>query len=782
MNCKISQLVVSPESKSGPIGKIILSQPSQAEENLLGRLFVVAEIQSRRLDNLVLVDHIVNCLNQNYYTSEELIYLEKTGHATIEGIFENAVTKLNKQISDFLINQHITFSPESASLTIGTIFENKIFFSNIGSNKGILIYEPKNKDAKTVDGFLSINITKNTAEPIREIFDQNKLFSSTVKGLIPLGAAFIFTNESLYEFLDERQLIKIISSLPPAGATKQIKNIIEQSSLFVPFLTLIIKNQKPLIEETYKERPSSADLTPKTIEVKATSSHYYNQENRNQDKNYKHPLSEAIASRRSNEIAPPKDIDRQSIKALNKTEEDTAAILRPTGLFTTETIKKFTSFLDFKKINKIFKKSTIIIERRSVAKKTIISGLKSIFNKIQKIIGFVIGLIIGFFKIITNPAERKALISELKNKKNNLKLKHWLMLGLIIASLIFLIFNIFNLNNKRIEKDRQATITANKKNLDDLFNNLAGQLICCDENAKVIAKNIENEINKLPAKFDDEKKMIEDYKKRLQNSADFLYHLTRLNDLEKIDGVPDNANYLYGAEQYLIIPSGKELRLFDAKNKTSLNATINLGQENCRPLAADSSSGFFNCYTNNKIISVNLKNRAVSESTISDMPADVISGAIWNNRLYLVSGNDKLIYRFNKNGTNYSSKTTWLGGPAELNTIKDLTIDGYVYLLSENNIIKYRSGNRQDFTVAPISPELSADSFTTNSKADTIYILDKKNKRIVALNKKGELAGQYMSDSWNNLKALALSADGKELYVLSDNNVWVVKANQLLTR
>jgi len=70
----------------------------------------------------------------------------------------------------------------------------------------------------------------------------NKLFSNVVSGKIPVNGYFLVINEALSEYLSNKQLIRIITKLSPAGAAEQIRNLLEQINSYVSFLGIIIKN------------------------------------------------------------------------------------------------------------------------------------------------------------------------------------------------------------------------------------------------------------------------------------------------------------------------------------------------------------------------------------------------------------------------------------------------------------------------------------------------------------------------------------------------------------
>ncbi|MFH0951261.1 MAG: hypothetical protein V1765_02185, partial [bacterium] len=311
MNYKIAQLAVSPEQKTDTISKIFISQPAAEEEALLGRLFIVVDLKTNHPEMVRLVNFIIDQAKQNYYRNEQIILLQRTASVKVENIFESAIAKLNQNIVEYLTTEKVKFSVTNVNITVGVIYRNELHLANLGRNKALLLYRSKNP----ADDFDLMDITKNHGESNKDIFNINKLFSNIINGAIPMGSYFLFTNEALAEYLSEKQLIKIITTLPPASAVEQIRNILMQTNVYVPFLALIIQNGR-FSQEDF-EQPANP------IRARQTA-----------------PLPD----KRSIPLQTEKK--HGSIEALHLTEEKTAKLLSPTGLISFSRLKTIFNRLD----------------------------------------------------------------------------------------------------------------------------------------------------------------------------------------------------------------------------------------------------------------------------------------------------------------------------------------------------------------------------------------------------------------------------------------------------
>jgi hypothetical protein len=91
--------------------------------------------------------------------------------------------------------------------------------------------------------------------------NRSTLFSSVISGEIPPSSYFVFTSEAFSEYLPDKDLLAIVTKLPPIVATEQMKNILGKINSFIPFLGIIIKNTVGLEASEMREeneKPLSA--------------------------------------------------------------------------------------------------------------------------------------------------------------------------------------------------------------------------------------------------------------------------------------------------------------------------------------------------------------------------------------------------------------------------------------------------------------------------------------------------------------------------------------------
>ncbi len=102
-----------------------------------------------------------------------------------------------------------------------------------------------------------------------------------------------------------------------------------------------------------------------------------------------------------------------------------------------------------------------------------------------------------------------------------------------------------------------------------------------------------------------------------------------------------------------------------------------------------------------------------------------------------------------------------------------ISIDGSIFALStEGEIYRYYKGKKEE-TLAPLLyPSLKTAKKIYTSPGIPLFLLDSKKKRVVVLNKEGEIAEQIMHESFKDLKDMSVSEDGKKIYLLLNRKVY----------
>ncbi len=749
MNYKIAQLVLNPNTgnKKELLSETYIAQPDMQKEMLGGKIFILAEIKIKKSEAKKIINFLITKLNTNYYQNEKLLLREKISALKIEHIFESALARTNKQLAIFLENNKIKAS--KLNIIIGVIYENNLHFTNIGKNKALLIVRTGSKSTQNSKSskYKIIDITREANEDTKKTDNTQKIFTNVISGSIPEGGYFLFVNEAFTEYLSNKQLIEIITALPPLSAAEQIKNILSKINSYIPFICIIIKN-------TLNEQ------TAEKLQITSAT--------------------------------------QESIVNLKNTEESTEQFLSPSG------------FINFKKISKIpftflknkqtTKKNTLFIKDKIFAKKkNNFYYLLKITNTIKNLFFYLFNAIICLTKIIKDKKILQPIVNNTKeiahkNKTTNITIRSLNRKSkiLFIASLIFLFvffINIQIIHNKNKELKQ-------KKEYKNLINTIqqkqnqteASLLYDNNEKAKKTLKETEELLKKMPKKSEEEKKRYNEFYYKFTQQLEKIRKIKRLNNLielanfSKLNNSAQSQNIIFNPKTNKIYAGdSKQQSIYIFNVPDNITTTIADLGNSIRTFLYPAINQNNNVYyfDQEDILELNCQSNEISKLPIklSTPNSNIVSLDTYNNNIYLLDKKDGQIYKYLSTATGFNSGHKWIKENINLKDAIDLSIDGYIYILKSNGeVVKLLKGYHKKFSLEEIEPKLkNPTKIFVSPELNFIYILEPSQKRLLVFNKKGNFLYQYTSDKLNKLKDFAIDEQNNIIYFLNNNSIYAAE-------
>lgn len=758
---KIASLILN-SSKFNGICDVFIAQPDSLKETLAGKIFVLAEIGGKKNDCRKIFDFLVTDLNNSYYNDEKILLRDKIEGLKIENIFEAALAKTNKALSEFLLEEKIKINPAVTNLTVGVIYENKLHFSSFGRNRALLVYGHNER-------YELINVEANAAEQNSEKSSLEAtsvktpmLFSSVISGEIPSNSYFVFTSEALPEYLSGQDMMGIITKLPPIVAAEQIKNILTKINTYVPFLGIIIKNTAGLNQVEAKETPGEV--------LSANSSIIGLNYTEQKTEQMLAPAGLINFSRTLKSIKKTiKDIyprTNTSSKRVYKNEhkEDDKPLPLDLGLGQTNrlNIPRPESFLIKEKV--FFKKKA----------NWFFTGLKNILFTLPR---------------LANPRFWSAIIGNLKNWLKTLNSKSRL---LFIGSGIFIglfAISLFLTNWNHVRQQENTNFNNLVTQIEDRSALVDQRLLYDNESG---AQEMLNEAQGLLATLPHEKKsQLEVYNrlavklKELEQKTQKIVKSDQLKKVNDLGGLGINSlifsgGKIYGASDkiiYTLTPNSA------SSTKNEVASTISLK----RP-QLDSKNSRIYYWGDKQIVKFDFKTNKTSLINISsstDLASSPANFSIFNNNLYLLNQPENQINLYKNERNGFSNKSFWLKEAIDLSQASDLVVDGSIYVLkNDGTILKFYLNKKVDFASGSLNPATTgANKFIVGTKF--IYIFDANAKRLVVLslidtgNKKaGYLINQYQVDSLTAPKDFTVDEVGKAAYFLDGEAIYQITLNQ----
>lgn len=743
MYTKIAQLILSPGATAGTSAEVYVAQPDSAKEALAGKLFLLIEIESKKVDNLKFINFLISELSHNYYQGDKMILRERLSTLKIEHILESALARTNKSLFDFLQKEKIKIDQKSINVTAGVIYETELYFSTIGKNRAFLIY--KNKRTGEQDKYKISEVSSDPDSAEDDQPDRAKFFTNVISGSIPEAGYFIFTNETLPEYLSNKQLIEIITTLPPAGSAEQIKNILSKVNAYVSFLAVIIKNNKGLIV-----RESQAEVVAR----QARSADY----------------------------------------GLRQAEDKTEMLLAPYGLIN---IKKLTAkikslFFEKKPAPEGSGKEKLIIKDKLIFKKrTGFRAVRSFFGVAKNVVFRLIKFIFNLPKYFTGKPSLGEPYDKIKSAGGSiggslaawfkgLNKKNKILFVIAIVSLIFLAQNLVfkNYKNRVAEETNnydelvaQIEQKQNQVEASFIYNN--------EEGAKKILMEIKDLLNQLPQASKEQKEKLaalgEKNEEQLEKIRHFI-NITKIDELANFANLNSQANpanlIMAGDKIYAADPSLNLVNILNLKDNL-VTATDKLAGGVARLDYPSLNNNNIYYFAGDNIIQLSLPQLSFTKlSLAADLNyQNFVAAFVYNNRLYAADKKEGQIYRFNRGGNTYNNPAKWLNEKENFELAAGMYIDGNIYVLrSDGSLTKYLKGKKLDFSLSLIEPPLaSADKLAVTEKY--IYVLDKQTRRIAVFDAEGKFVLQYGLDSLAGVKDFIPDEAGRKIYLLSNSSV-----------
>ncbi|MCX6759567.1 MAG: hypothetical protein NT012_03335 [Candidatus Nealsonbacteria bacterium] len=150
---------------------------------------------------------------------------------------------------------------------------------------------------------------------------------------------------------------------------------------------------------------------------------------------------------------------------------------------------------------------------------------------------------------------------------------------------------------------------------------------------------------------------------------------------------------------------------------------------------------------------------------------DFTSFASYRSHLYFLDAKNGQIVRYPfVSELIWGTPESWLSPePSTALDFKSMAVDGSIWILTEENAIeRYHAGKLQETIDLDIFPYPKTFSkIFTSSQHPYLYLLEPAQKRIVIIDKSGQIIGQYQSEKFDNLLDFSVSEDGKTIWLLN---------------
>lgn len=284
------------------------------------------------------------------------------------------------------------------------------------------------------------------------------------------------------------------------------------------------------------------------------------------------------------------------------------------------------------------------------------------------------------------------------------------------------------------------------------------------EALNVLNSNYPQEIS-WQSKFDNQKKELTVLLNKLNN----IYEANLEIIIEISSGEIKNLWKNKGNWQFMT----STYEIFNLNNDKSTNLLFK--GDNLKQVSLYKDNNFIFLNNDNKFSYLEDKKNTSQALTINWAGNSVLSEFnVYGDNLYVLDNSNGTLNKVTQILSSKPALTNWYTGDKEiLKGAKEINIDGSVWLVNGNKIIKLYKGKEQAFELAKINQPLGNNlEIYTEIDWSYLYVLDIENKRLLVINKEnGAVVRQYLNNELAQASNLLIDDN--------QNNALMVMANKI---
>lgn len=150
---------------------------------------------------------------------------------------------------------------------------------------------------------------------------------------------------------------------------------------------------------------------------------------------------------------------------------------------------------------------------------------------------------------------------------------------------------------------------------------------------------------------------------------------------------------------------------------------------------------------------------------------------IYNGNVYLLDGQKDEVYKYLVAEAGYSAKQSYFkeGQSPDLALARGISIDGSLYVLSKNTILKYTSGLRDGFSLSLPEDNYTFNQLFTSRDVEKLYLLDSTQGKVVVAEKNGKYSKQVESSVLKDASDIVVLEGDKTLIVLKGDKLYSIE-------
>ncbi len=743
-----------------------ITEPSTPAERDKGYFFAICEINNATTKYIAKMQSVIDEIENSYYEIPDQI-----GQTAMEIVLD----KVNQE-SLSMVQPDI-----SLHCIVGAIRQNDIIFSFYGHPQMVLFYKTKDDIYKKMD--LVEQNRSNEDEASTDKPEKNQLFSQIVQGKIGPNDFFFAGTPHIIEYFNHDRLQKIITTRPPRQSAEHLQRVLSEIKNNLSFGGIIINLQPgPVMPVSIKSSPVRKGGAGRSLKNLFST-----------ERNTAHMLSPSFLSKFEDKLdAQPTKEEPVSTYMMSGDEDGIRANAEITSSHLRARVAKARNVESETNVQDIIKKTFSVIWK--ILKYTA-RGLVLLLLFISTIISTLGRNFLLLFFIITNYQNRRHNIlaqwarwwKNLKENVKHLPLITKILLGLSLILLLAFSTGIILMGAKQKKQARASEYASAIQNIKTKGDAAESSLVYNDTEAALTdIKEADYILKQLSCTTALEKSNCKNLQDRLDGlrmrarkvtlaRPTLLANWSGLGPNIQVNNIFSLNNKIYGFGQ-----TSADIITYDPLVKESKLVSPGIFVTNFNAASVPKENDYaILLYDEKNIVQFNPKNDSWKKVDI-DYPnqnVKITNVSVYNRRLYSLDTENNQIYKHDAIKTGFSTGKEWTKNNAtDIKAGLDLAVDGDVFVLGKNgSVYKFTNGLAEPFAISGLDPELkSADHIWTYNDINYIYILDATEKRIIILNKTGQLKTQITATEFSHPTSMIVDEQKSTAYILDDNKLYQI--------
>ncbi len=735
-----------------------ITEPSTPAERDKGYFFAICEINNATTKYIAKMQSIIDEIENSYYEIPD-----KIGQTSMEIVLD----KINQE-SLSMVQTDI-----SLHCIVGAIREKDIIFSFYGNPQMVLFYKTKDELYKKMD-----LVEQNESN---EQKDKNQLFSQIVQGKIGPNDFFFAGTPHIIEYFNHDRLQKIITTRPPRQSSEHLQRVLSEIKNDLSFGGIIINLQPSAgpavsIKSSPARKGGAGNSLKNLFSTERNTAHILSPSflPRFDNKTDSAPYQEEMMKPTADDDHPNAEISSSHLHA--RTAKTSPRKQRAEKLNIEDIVKKIASV-----IWKILRYA--------------IRGLALLLLFVGTIISTLGRNFLLLFFIITNYQNRRHNIlaqwvkwwQNLKENAARLPLITKILLSLSIILLLSFGGGVVYLGAKQKNAARAAAYAKAMQDIKTKSDAAESYLVYNDTGSALTSlAEAQKSLKQLPCLSVAEKATCKNLQDKLDAMLMKARKITLVHPQLLVDwntlAPPAQTNHIFllNNKLYGFGPANTNIATYDPLTKELKSISPGISVKNFSAVSVPKENDYaVLLYDNKNLAQFNPRDNSWKKIDI-DFPNQntaIANISVYNRRLYSLDTQNNQIYKHDTIKTGFSAGKEWLkNNSADLSAGADLAVDGDMFVLGKNgSIYKFAAGTAEAFTITELDPELkSANEIWTYNDINYIYILDSAEKRIIVLDKTGQLKTQITAAEFTHPTSMIVDELKGVAYVLDGNKVYLI--------